>query len=103
MSSEIIAAAPSDVCTTDASHGSQLRLALVCDYLEEGWPSMDLFGDMLATCYVAGHAPDIAAEQLRPPFHPRFSRLPFSGYKRSFLNADRLLNRHFDYGRWLKK
>ena len=28
--------------------GGGMRLGIFCDYLEEGWPSMDLCGEMLA-------------------------------------------------------
>jgi len=79
------------------------RLALLCDFLEEGWPSMDLFGDMLARCYQADHAAEISVEQLRPPLRARFSRLPVRRGAASLWNADRLINRFFDYPRWLKK
>ena len=64
---------------------------------------MDLFGDMLARCYQSDHAAEISAEQLRPPLHARFSRLPFCRGAASLWNADRLINRFFDYPRWLKK
>jgi glycosyltransferase involved in cell wall biosynthesis len=64
---------------------------------------MDLFGDMLARCYRSDHAAEISAEQLRPPFHTRFSRLPFPAGAGSRWNTDRLINRYLDYPRWLKK
>jgi glycosyltransferase involved in cell wall biosynthesis len=79
------------------------RLALLCDFLEEGWPSMDLFGDMLAGCYQAGYSAEISAELVRPPLHRRFSRLPFLGGAGSAWNADRLCNRFVDYPSWLRK
>jgi glycosyltransferase involved in cell wall biosynthesis len=79
-----------------------VRVALVCDYLEENWPSMDLFGDMLTRCYQSGHAGEIAVEQLRPAWRSRFSALPFSSPAGLF-NADRLANRLYDYPRWIKR
>lgn len=79
------------------------RVALLCDFLEEGWPSMDLFGDMLARCYQTDHSTEIAVEQVRPLLRSRFSRLPFGHYAGSLWNADRLINRFFDYPRWLRK
>ena len=82
--------------------GALPRLGLVCDYLEEGWPSMDLFGDMLAGSFRADHAGEIAVEQLRPPLHARFSRLPMAGGSPILWNVDRLLNRLYDYPGWLR-
>lgn len=82
---------------------ARLKVALVCDFLEEKWPSMDLFGDMLFECFQAGHPAEIEAALLRPALHARFSKLPLPGGSRLFGNADRLLNRFGDYPRWLKK
>src|ERR1039458_5936216 len=79
------------------------RVALVCDFLEEGWPSMDLFGDMLAGSFQSGHASEIAVAQLRPPVRRRFSSLPLAGSSGFLWNADRFLNRFRDYPRWLAK
>jgi glycosyltransferase involved in cell wall biosynthesis len=79
------------------------RLALICDFLEERWPSMDLFGDMLFQRFTAEHASAIEVEQLRPALHYRFSRIPGSGRAGFFWNADRLLNRFHDYPVWLQK
>ncbi|MGA2216371.1 MAG: glycosyltransferase family 1 protein [Bryobacteraceae bacterium] len=76
---------------------------MICDFLEEGWPSMDLFGDMLCQRFRAEHASAIEVEQLRPALHYRFSKIPGLGRGGFFRNADRLLNRFHDYPRWLKQ
>jgi glycosyltransferase involved in cell wall biosynthesis len=86
-----------------ASSGKPQRLALICDFLEENWPSMDLFGDVLAQCYEQEHAAAIAVEQLRPRLRARFSALPPSPWSDLFWNADRLINRFCDYPRWLRR
>ena len=78
----------------------QLRAALVCDPLEEGWYSMDLFGDMLASCFQQAHAGALHVEQLRPRLNARFSALPI-GASRNLRNLDRFLHRFVDYPRWL--
>jgi len=83
--------------------GSPLKLALICDFLEERWPSMDLFGDMLFQRFKAEHAAAIDAEQLRPALRPRFSKLPGFRHAGFVWNADRLLNRFHDYPAWLKR
>src|SRR5579859_1190917 len=79
------------------------RLALICDFLEEGWPSMDLFGDMLFERFSAEHARSIEVELLRPALHSRFSKISGVGRSGALWNADRLLNRFHDYPLWLKK
>lgn len=89
--------------STAAAGCRPIKLALVCDYLEEGWASMDLFGDMLFHSYRHYHAAEIAAEQLRPPFRFRLSGFPAPLGAAFFRNADRLLNRFWDYPRWLRK
>jgi glycosyltransferase involved in cell wall biosynthesis len=80
-----------------------LKLALICDLLEERWPSMDLFGDMLFQSFRAEHASAIDVELLRPALHYRFSKIPGLGHTVFFWNADRLLNRFHDYPVWLHK
>lgn len=85
------------------SPGSPLKLALICDFLEEGWPSMDLFGDMLYQAFTQEHASAIDAQQLRPAMRYRFSKAPGFGRLGFSWNADRLVNRFHDYPAWLKK
>jgi glycosyltransferase involved in cell wall biosynthesis len=79
------------------------RVALICDFLEERWPSMDLFGDMLFRSFISEHAAAIAVEQLRPALRPRFSKLPGFGRAGSLWNVDRFLNRFNDYPAWLRR
>ncbi|HYL36150.1 MAG TPA: glycosyltransferase family 1 protein [Bryobacteraceae bacterium] len=80
-----------------------LRAALLCDFLEEGWPSMDLIGEMLARFLGAGQGGDICADLLRPRLRRRFSQVPFLGRGQFLWNADRLVNRFSDYPRWLRQ
>ena len=73
-----------------------LTVALLADYREEGWASMDLTADMLLE-----HLQPIAGIQVRrisPPFRHRLGRLTSSGGA----VADRIVNRFFDYPRWLR-
>jgi glycosyltransferase involved in cell wall biosynthesis len=79
------------------------RLALICDFLEEQWPSMDLFGDMLLRCFTAEHTSEIEVELLRPAWRHRFSKIRGFGRSPVSWNADRLLNRFHDYPAWLRK
>jgi len=75
---------------------------LICDFREERWPSMDLFGDMLYLSLRAGYAPEFQVEQLLPAIRPRLSKIPRAGLSGVRWNADRLLNRFHDYPRWLR-
>jgi glycosyltransferase involved in cell wall biosynthesis len=85
-----------------AGHQVALRVAVVSDYLEELWPSMDLVGDMLTSFLQAQSSAGIAAAQLRPPLRNRLSRIPVFGQRRQAFNGDRLCNRFVDYPRWLR-
>jgi glycosyltransferase involved in cell wall biosynthesis len=84
-----------------AASRASARVAILCDFLEEKWPSMDLAGDMLYRFLTANHAREIVASQLRPPFNPRLTRLPMFPQKIGS-NIDRLANRFLDYPRWLR-
>ena len=73
-----------------------LRVALIADYAEEQWPSMDLVADMLAAHLAAEHRGGVEATLVRPPMARRFARL--SDRARSL---DRVLARFLDYPRTL--
>jgi glycosyltransferase involved in cell wall biosynthesis len=85
--------------TPQLKAASRFRVAILCDFAEEGWPSMDLVGDMLAENLQHGAA--MQAVKIRPRFMHRFTRLSASGSLTQ--NADRLLNRMFDYPRYLRR
>jgi glycosyltransferase involved in cell wall biosynthesis len=75
------------------------RVAILCDIVEENWPSMELVGEMLHEHLQSRHAASIAVTRLSPLMHRRFTRLRPNGH---FFNADRFLNRFWDYQRWLR-
>jgi glycosyltransferase involved in cell wall biosynthesis len=79
------------------------RLAVVCDYPEEGWPSMDLVSEMLLQEVAAGRAGSVEAERVCPRFRRRATRLPGLGRRWLSVSADRLLNRYWDYPRYLQR
>lgn len=78
-----------------------MKLVLLCDYVEEGWPSMDLVAEMIAT-----HLDPVEHEvtRFRPEFRKRARKVPILGRSAPgfAVNADRLLNRMWDYPRALK-
>ena len=80
-----------------------LRVAVICDFVEECWPSMDLIGEMLAASLGTECGREIQAELLRPALRRRFSQLPIVGGSAFPRNADRLMNRFSDYPQWLRR
>src|SRR5688500_3898282 len=81
------------------AHVKRRRVAIVADFVEEGWPSMDLIADMLIDRLRAEHAGSVTAELVRPALRRRASRLP----GKTAFNVDRVLNRFWDYPRALSK
>ena len=75
-----------------------LRVAIVADYLEEGWPSMDLVADMLMAHLAQSHAGSIQATLVRPSMPRRLARLGFGAGERAG-TIDRILARQWDYAR----
>jgi glycosyltransferase involved in cell wall biosynthesis len=83
------------------SHKSHTSaLGVVCDYPEEGWPSMDLAAEMLLR--ELRWQRTLNAERICPPFRRRLSRLPGLSRRGFAFNADRLCNRLWDFPRHLR-
>ena len=80
-----------------------IKVALLCDYAEELWPSMDLVAEMIFTHLDKHHRGEVRATQIVPTFRRRFTRLPLIGSKPFARNFDRLINRLYDYPRQIKK
>jgi glycosyltransferase involved in cell wall biosynthesis len=68
------------------------RLAVVCDFTEESWPSMDLMGEQLASGLRDRHGGAFHPSLVRPPMRRLFGRLPLLS-SRLGGNLDRLVNR----------
>jgi glycosyltransferase involved in cell wall biosynthesis len=79
-----------------------LRLGLVCDFAEEGWPSMDLVGDMLYEQLRSRYSDRIEADRLRPEFRRRATATGILRSSRTGQNGDRLWNRMVEYPRYLR-
>jgi glycosyltransferase involved in cell wall biosynthesis len=73
------------------------RVAIICDFKEEHWPSMDLVGDMLLHNLDHDHSAAFKATRICPPLQRRFSTARTAPGGR--VNADRFLNRFWDYPR----
>src|SRR5438105_7512978 len=80
---------------------NRLRVAIVCDFVEEGWPSMDLVAEMLLHHLGKDHSDVIAAQRICPPMRRRFTRHRNSDGKR--FNADRFINRFWDYPHFARR
>lgn len=78
------------------------RLAILRDYEEENWPSMDLCAEMLLTG-IREQGEAVWAAGVCPVFYRRLGRLPVIGRRGWAFNADRLLNRLWDYPRHLRR
>lgn len=81
----------------------KLNLALICDYLEEGWLSMNFCAEMLFKYLDAEHSSTVRSQQIRPAFQQRFGKLPWLNKKKSAFMMDRSVNHFWDYPRYLGK
>src|SRR4051812_8822110 len=79
------------------------RLAILCDYAEENWPSMELVAEMLASHFRADHADQFDVTTLQPEFKHRLTRLPLVGKSSKLKMLDRFANRLHDYPKWLSR
>lgn len=79
---------------------TDLRLAFVCDYAEEGWPSMDLVAAMLPRAVTDAAGKTMQVDRLQPSASPRLQRI--AGSRWSAAIGDRVINRYWDYPRWLR-
>ena len=76
-----------------------MRIGVVCDLVEENWSSMDLVGMMLEQG-LRTFEPDLKSTRLCPAMKRRFTRV--RNASRFMFNGDRMLNRFWDYPRWLR-
>lgn len=75
-----------------------LRVAVIADYAEERWPSMDLVADMLLSHLRSEHAGAVEPTLIRPPMPRRASRV-WNGAR----TLDRVAARFVDYPRVLRR
>ena len=79
------------------------KLAIIHDYPEEQWHSMDLCAEMLTQQLQQKHAHHFQVQALCPPFRLRFPKIPGIDRKNFAFNGDRLLNRFWDYPHFLQR
>ena len=80
----------------------RLRVAIIADYAEEEWPSMDLVADMLFEHLRREHRTEIDAELVRPRMPRRLAHLPAALVGPKASGIDRALARQWDYPRALR-
>ncbi|MDB4947868.1 MAG: glycosyl transferase, group 1 [Gemmatimonadetes bacterium] len=78
----------------------QPRIGVVCDFAEEGWPSMDLAAELLLDALAA--STDFRPSRIRPPMPRPFGGLPSTVAGGARHNADRAFGRYVAYPRWLR-
>ena len=78
------------------------RVALISDLREEQWHSMDLVSELLLLGLRDPGLRAVEATELCPRVVRRATRLPWAGRVRRVATADRLVNRFWDYPRWLR-
>ncbi len=78
------------------------RIAILADFKDERWPSMDLVAEMLAHHLAAEHGDEFDVELVRPRFVGFRSGKGGTLNKRLF-NAGRLFNRFVIYPRWIAR
>ncbi|HMK29579.1 MAG TPA: glycosyltransferase, partial [Terriglobales bacterium] len=80
-----------------------LRVALVCDYAEENWPSMDLVSEMLQQNLAQELPGRISAASIRPAMRRRLTGAGLTPDGGLRWKADRFLARFLDYPRSLRQ
>jgi len=89
--------------TPSSGARAELRLGLICDLVEENWPSMDLVAEFLWTQLRARPEGEVLAKCIRPRMARRLSRLRCVGAGGMARNGDRFLARFWDYPRHLRR
>ncbi len=88
---------------TRSAPTDRVRVAILRDFAEEGWASMDLVAEMLADRLHSEHAREFESQLLCPKFRYRASRVPWIGRSRLAGNVDRYLNRWHTYPRFVAR
>jgi len=80
-----------------------LRIAIICDFAEEQWLSMELIAHLLFDYLSRENNASVRPALLCPPFRRYFNGLPFSRRSWTVRNAERFINRFWNYPRWLRR
>src|ERR1700760_3673236 len=80
-----------------------LRVAIISDFVEEGWLSMDFVANMLFDGLGRYSRENVQAVLIRPSLRPILQKVPLARRSRLAKNADRVANRHWIYPRMLNR
>lgn len=78
------------------------RLAILADFKEEGWPSMDLVAEMLSHQLSSSTIASVGGRLIEPGYRHLFARGPFLQNRGFAKNLDRFYNRFVTYPRLAK-
>ena len=81
----------------------RVRVAVIADLLEEGWPSMDLMAEMMMAELRRDDHAVLEPSLLRPTFPARITPLVQRRNGHRLLTVDRIAHRYWDYPRWLRR
>ena len=81
----------------------RVRVAVIADLLEEGWPSMDLMAEMMMAELRRDDHAMLEPSLLRPAFPARITPLVQRRNGHPLLTVDRIAHRYWDYPRWLRR
>ncbi len=79
-----------------------IHLAVVCDFVEENFLSMDLVAERLIHHLQIEHHASINPDKLCPPMRTRMRKVPGLNSTKFAFKFERLVNRFHDYPRWLQ-
>ena len=88
---------------TDNRTCRSVRVAILCDYREEGWPSMDLVADMLVHHLNSDHGESVVADAVAPVMPHLTGSIAFLGKLSRARTADRAFARFWHYPSQLRK
>lgn len=83
--------------------GDPLRVGIVCDLVEEHWPSMDLVADELMRTLPSVPGVRLDPVRIRPTMPAWSGALARASHLQAAVNADRYWNRHRRYPAWLRR
>lgn len=78
------------------------RVALICDFVEDNWHSMDLIAGMLFDHLRLDFSSAFQVTRICPPMKRRLGGLPLLHENRWARNGDRFINRFYNYPRYLR-
>jgi glycosyltransferase involved in cell wall biosynthesis len=80
-----------------------MKVAVVFDFFEENWPSMQLCAEMLFQTLQSEHHQQLTPTAIQPKLRRTLSALPWLKRNKQSVNLDRALNRYYFYPAYLDR